>query len=747
MKNKKQDFTDALEKVKSVEEISKSKVLQSQLNKIKDEIVTKNIDNIQENKQITTGKEIANKYMLNYINTKYPDLYKDFKDMKWDDWASQLSKNKSFLNMASDTSDTTYNITSLSNPEATISISPNQFYNNMTTILNSVAVGTNSFEFGKTFNAFTFFYDGDLTSGISKLYTMGYPLEGSLFLDQNQLVPQNSNGGNNATQNIAGYQSAHSVFANMPISEAGNGLGYGLFTRANTAKNVFKLSVTSPEEFDRVNSIFLDTMVNSKEVSIWGIATNNLLNNITNIILDNTNTNIRDCLNGGLYIALVQMQTPTSKFNIGDSVQITTPTLKGIYSPDKNLDTSLPANVNKVYMDSAILDSATSAVRLNLLSSPFLVSGSNTLPRINTSKKEDIYWIIHPNLYVQLMSGTLTTLFNYNLQAPNHYIDEDHIFFLYKKPTLPISYMNPSTGLSANLIPITMDDEFISQEDIIVLTKPADVNMWNATYGYEWNYSALNDWGAGMVTTHFLHYLIYGGVSPWTQGFRYHSKGLLVPLATNENQGATIISYDANKTVNFSTQPNPDPSKDKITAPVVVFNPTNISTYISSSYINGNSPVFVANINNYSTPSSSSPTYTLSSIFGVNIDLIASMLNGNITLAPSNNTSCYLMVPSSQLFYNMPSNIIPLIASDGIITPTITFKSGITLTGGSSTFQSEGPSVVWMLNLQFDSSSMGVSPTDEIVSISFSWVVNNTTIFSSSPYTFSSPIKLTASSN
>ncbi|MBR4486144.1 hypothetical protein IKS57_02090 [bacterium] len=62
------------------------------------------------------------------------------------------------------------------------------------------------------------------------------------MLNQNMLIPQNYNVNGSivqgATQNIAGYQASHPVFANIPYDEAGSGIGWGLFARANTTMNV-----------------------------------------------------------------------------------------------------------------------------------------------------------------------------------------------------------------------------------------------------------------------------------------------------------------------------------------------------------------------------------------------------------------------------------------------------------------------------------------------------------------------------
>ena len=74
------------------------------------------------------------------------------------------------------------------------------------------------------------------------MYTTEYAATGVIMLNQNQVIPMNYtvNGETveGATQNIAGYQSSHPVFANMDYSAAGGGIGWGLFSRGNLTENV-----------------------------------------------------------------------------------------------------------------------------------------------------------------------------------------------------------------------------------------------------------------------------------------------------------------------------------------------------------------------------------------------------------------------------------------------------------------------------------------------------------------------------
>ena len=476
----------------------------------------------------------------NVVKTLYPEKYAAFANLSWDDYYNQLQKSPTFANLLDNTNSETTTVEVFSNG-ASVAISPNMFWKNATTILNDVSVGRNGLDLSTVFNAFDFYNDGWLTSGISKLYTAEYTAVGVIMLNQNMLIPQNYtvNGSivQGATQNIAGYQASHPVFANIPYDEAGSGIGWGLFARANTTMNVWKLSVTSPEQYAKMNLQFLELMENSKATAIWAISTNNLFSNITNLVLDNTNTNMRDCFNYSLFPNLVQMSTIQQMYNLGDSVSVTTNGTATTFKYGVTTDTQL--------------DAATSAVRSGTLSSNYLIQGYNTNVRPNSCKMSDIHLVVTPNTYVKMFSGMLSVLYNYGFQSWDFYVKKENIHLIYKKPSIDTSYLNPTEGLSAHLIPVTFEQEWFSDENILVLTKPDDVNYWPATYGYVWNDLQDQYFAAAQIKTEYLHFLIYGGVTPYAQAFWYHAKGITNPLATSPSPKTQNIVYNKNVAVTF----------------------------------------------------------------------------------------------------------------------------------------------------------------------------------------------------
>lgn len=491
------------------------------------------------------AKELSLAVIKNVIKAEYPQKYDAFKDFKWDDYTHQTLDNPVFMSLADNNNLATTTIELYNNGES-VQISPNMFWKNTTTILNDVSIGDNGISLDSVFNAFDFYNDGWLMSGISKLYTMEYAAVGVIQLNQNQLVPSNytvdGQEVDGATQNIAGYQASHPVFANMPYANAGGGIGWGLFSRANQAENVWKLSVTSPRQYAQMNLQFIQLMENTKKVAIWAISTNNLFNNITNLVLDNSNTNMRDCFINSLFPNIVRMRTPTQMFNLADTVTVT----NGTTSETFNFATTTDAT----------LDAATSAVRTGTLSTPYFVDGYNTTPNFYDLKPSDIHLVVTPTTYVNMFSGMLSVLYNYSFQSWDFYVPKENIHIIYKKPSINVSYLNPQQGLSAHLEPVMMEDEWFSDENILVLTKPSDVNKWPATYGYVWNDLRAQDWAAALVKTDFLHFLIYGGVTGYAQAFWYHAKGLLTPLATSPNPKTKNITYNKQVPVVFSEMDN-----------------------------------------------------------------------------------------------------------------------------------------------------------------------------------------------
>lgn len=549
----KDDLNKKIDELNKVDEKAKKDIYSqvknlNEINAVKQSTKDKIIKEINEDKnnkaavelELKAAQELSLSLFKNVVKTLYPEKYNKFANMDWKTYSEQLLNNKTFENMLDTTNSETTPITVYNDGES-VQISPNMFWKNATTILNDVSIGQNGLDLSTVFNAFDFYNDGWLTSGISKLYTMEYTSVGVIMLNQNMLIPSNYtvNGQTvqGATQNIAGYQASHPVFANIPYEDAGSGIGWGLFARANTTENVWKLSVTSPKQYAQMNLQFLELMENSKQTAIWAISTNNLFSNITNIVLDNSNTNMRDCFNYSLFPNLVQMSTIQQMYNLGDSVTITSSGATQSYQYGSTTD--------------AVLDAATSAVRTGALTSTYLIQGYNTTTRPNSCKMSDIHLVVTPNTYVKMFSGMLSVLYNYGFQSWDFYVPKENIHLIYKKPSIDTSYLNPANGLSAHLIPVTFEDEWFSDENILVLTKPSDVNLWPATYGYVWDDLQDQYFAAAQIKTEYLHFLIYGGVTPYAQAFWYHAKGLTQSLATESNPTVKNIVYNKNVPVNF----------------------------------------------------------------------------------------------------------------------------------------------------------------------------------------------------
>lgn len=549
----KDDLNKKIDELNKVDEKAKKDIYSqvknlNEINQVKQSTKDKIIKEINEDKnnkaavelELKAAQELSLSLFKNVVKTLYPEKYNKFANMDWKTYSEQLLNNKTFENMLDTTNSETTPITVVNDGES-VQISPNMFWKNATTILNDVSIGQNGLDLSTVFNAFDFYNDGWLTSGISKLYTMEYTAVGVIMLNQNMLIPSNYtvNGQTvqGATQNIAGYQASHPVFANIPYEDAGSGIGWGLFSRANTTENVWKLSVTSPKQYAQMNLQFLELMENSKQTAIWAISTNNLFTNITNIVLDNSNTNMRDCFNYSLFPNLVQMSTIQQMYNLGDSVTITSGSTTSTYQYGSTTD--------------AVLDAATSAVRTGALTSNYLIQGYNTTTRPNSCKMSDIHLVVTPNTYVKMFSGMLSVLYNYGFQSWDFYVPKENIHLIYKKPSIDTSYLNPASGLSAHLIPVTFEDEWFSDENILVLTKPSDVNLWPATYGYVWDDLQDQYFAAAQIKTEYLHFLIYGGVTPYAQAWWYHAKGLTQSLATEANPTVKNIVYNKNVPVSF----------------------------------------------------------------------------------------------------------------------------------------------------------------------------------------------------
>ena len=551
--------------LKKVVSVNLKNVDKATLKEITDNIID-NAD-LQDTALKTSAKKlVANSIKLS-ISAQHPELYKYYKGMDYDQLLNLVDMKQAtgapatqMLTMKiPETALATLGEGSVGLYGTSFSISPNSFWANVTNILNEVSVGDNFINTGESFNAWEFYRDATLASGEAALKTIGQTLSGICLLNQNYLVPPN-------TQMLKGYQASLGVFINVDSAQdVGGGTGIGLFTMYATPINVIKLAVTNPQQFAEMVRIFEATAVNSREYSLWMITTYNLLSNITNIIVDNYNTNIRNCLNGTLFPAIQIMKNPTNEFNLGliQTAQI--------YNSSTS---SSPAPVYQVLNYEAIVSGSLNNVPINAttynnskvetiryysgqpqaslfpqatFTSPYTVPGSATYPRIQTSLYNDIHLIISPEFFVALKSGTLSELFHWEYQKLEEYVPPENIHMLYKQINIPSGYLDDGnvasgdgneTGHAWN-VRASLGDRWFPKNVIYLVTKPADSNQWSAAYGWVWTTDMRNEWGAGMISTTFLHYALYGGVIPWSNGCCFYFKNLMNVVADQTQQITT----------------------------------------------------------------------------------------------------------------------------------------------------------------------------------------------------------------
>lgn len=500
------------------------------------------------------AEDVTANYIKAAISSQEPEYYKYFKDLNYKQLMEKVDMNNIKGNNATDMLTLNFDVQAADGSSVTptsFSISPNSFWANVTNILNEVSVGNNYIDTGKSFNAWNFFRSDNLASGEAALRTIGSTLSGICLLNQNSLVP-------NSTQMLKGYQASLGVFINVDSASAvGGGIGLGMFTMYSTPINVLKLAVTNPQQFSDMVRIFQATAINSREYSLWVITTNNMLNNITNVIVDNYNTNVRNCLNGTLFPAINIMKNPTNEFNCG---LIVTQGLVGEYSTNNNQLVQIGYNTNNFnesYMNqltwtlrNTVLNTSyingeytgnptapTTPPDLNFMSTytscETLVPGSEQEPRIQVSSTDEIYLIVSPEFLAGFKSGTLSQLFHWEFQRLEEYVKPENIFMLYKNIDIPAAEMNTTvvndnnqSGYPFN-VRATLGGRWLPKNAICLITKPKDINMWTANYGSVWTTDMSNTWGAGMISTSYLQYAIYGGVLPWANGCMFYFKNLL----------------------------------------------------------------------------------------------------------------------------------------------------------------------------------------------------------------------------
>lgn len=566
--------------LKKVINVTKSKIPPADYENLMNRIIDNS--DIQDIKLKSAAKELVANSWKSAISSEHPELYKAFAKMDYDKLRQSLNlskingKNSDMLEFTVPQEFLDANINSGIVYDTTFSISPNSFWSNMTNILNEVSVGDNYINTGKSFNAWNFFRSYSLSSGEAALRTLGQTLSGVCLLNQNQLVPPN-------TQMLKGYQASLGVFINAESpQDVGGGTGMGLFVMYSTPINVLKLAVTNPQQFADTVRIFQATAINTREYTLWNITTYNMLSNISNIIVDNYNTNIRNCLNGTLFPAIEKMKNPTNEFNCG---LIET----AIINQSNNQFTNLIPVSYFDFMENSVNSSAlkgtdiytiryytnqslsltnpdgstnTTLINANSFSSPYMVPGSASLPRIQVSTDKEMYLIVSPEFLVGFKSGTASQLFHWEFQSLTNYIPPENIFMLYKQVNIPSGYLNDATVTNDNgnlgyawNVPAMLGERWFPENVIYLITKPTDINQWTANYGYVWTAEMSNEWGAGMINTSFLHFAFYGGVLPWSNGCCFYFKNLMNLVSDNTqaimtdftlgvaiNQGQTITT-------------------------------------------------------------------------------------------------------------------------------------------------------------------------------------------------------------
>lgn len=540
--------------------------------------------------KLSAEKLAANSIKLS-IMTEHPELYKYYKDMDYNQLTSfvDMSKLKGGLNdnlvmKVPENALATLGQGAVDLYGTSFSISPNSFWANVTNILNDVNVGDNFINTGESFNAWNFYRDSELASGEASLKTLGTTITGVCLLNQNQLVPAN-------TQMMKGYQASLGVFINVDDAQSvGGGEGIGLFTMYSVPINVIKLAVTNPQQFAEMVRIFEATAVNTRDYSLWMITTYNLLSNITNIVVDNVNTNIRNCLNGTLFPAIQIMKNPTNEFNCGliqtlavvNTGTTSAPTYNWPQTPGRNITyewiTAPNQTLNGVSMNQIAgtmrvysgqtwntndgsYNIGTTTASFN---SPYMVPGNSTYPRIQCTSAKEMHLIVSPKFFVGLKSGTLSQLFHWEYQRLEEYIPPENIHMLYKQVNIPSGYLNDSNvengdgtnsqyGYAYNSY-ASLGTVWFPDNVIYLVTKPADNNQWTASYGWVWTTEMQNMWGAGMIGTNYLQYAIYGGVLPWSNGVCFYFKNLM-NLVSDQSQ-AVMYDFTLGTAIDQTATPN-----------------------------------------------------------------------------------------------------------------------------------------------------------------------------------------------
>lgn len=537
-----------------VKNMAEAKINQTFINNVKNHIL-----NMGDGDGKKAAQDFVAAVMKNTIAKEKPEFYEQFKNYSYDDLfnkgLSQIYDTENGEGIKFFIQDGDGQLTSTS-----FEISPNSWWKNMTNILNDVSIGDNRISLGESFNAFDEFFVGNLESGEAILRTMGYSISGVSQLNQNMLVPD-------STQMIAGYQASLGVFINVPSAmNVGGGKGFGLFTLYAAPDNVMKLATTQPQQLANIVTLFKDTALNTKTYVKWMVCTLNFLKNINNYIVDNANQNVRNCLNGTLFPAIQISKTPTNEFNCAIPT-FGNVTDKAVWNAVGDLEQQIATNTANGWVqlnyekliDVTFMNSIKTTYKPIALQSPYLVQGSQQEPRIQAKLRGDVHLILTPRFNVVFKSGILSELFHYKFQNLEEYVNPENIHLLYKQVNIVASEMNTPITQATNgqpaiynwQTPATLGNRWIPDNAIIVYYKGDDYNHWTANYYDVWYKEMGNMWGAGQISTMYLHFAFGGGVLPWANGYVVYMQNLLNTVS--DGSEPQFIDFTLNS--NVSTIP------------------------------------------------------------------------------------------------------------------------------------------------------------------------------------------------
>lgn len=351
--------------------------------------------------------------------------------------------------------------------------------------------------------------------------------------------------------------------------EVGGGKGFGLFTMFTAPENVMKLATTQPQQLASIIQIYRDTALNTKTYTTWMVCTTNFLNNINNFVIDYNNQNVRNCLNATLFPALQISKTPTWEFNLGIPTYLKADNTGWVVGNTEQSITNgwTKIDYNWLMNNQDALKNGTYkySAKAQKLESPYLVPGSQSFPRIQAARTSDIHLVITPRFSVVFKSGTLSELYHWEYQNLSEYVRPENIHLLYKQVDIVAAPLNQPTGngkygpIYAFNTPSTLGSRWIPDNTIITFYKGDDINQWSANYYDVWYNEMSNMWGAGQISTAYLHFAFGGGVIPYANGFYCVMGNLLNTIA--DGSEPIFTSFDLETPSLIYTKQNTTTSK------------------------------------------------------------------------------------------------------------------------------------------------------------------------------------------